>query len=160
MIERFENDEDRYLSWAEANPLGYILNVGKPDYKPRYPMVHAVRHALWTSKRESGTRGHYIKVCSGSLAELEHWAQENFRRPLSHCRCMLDAQPSAAWKTAVPVTDVTGVEIAFQGDSASVDAPNEGRYLMDAEEPLRRFPGAQPIEGTREVHDLPENPAE
>jgi hypothetical protein len=107
VVERFENEEDRYLSWAEANPLGYVLNVDKSDDKPRYPMVHAVRHALWTSKRESYTRGDYIKVCSGSLKELEHWAQENYRRPLSHCRCMLHAQPSAGRKTTVAVPDMT-----------------------------------------------------
>ena len=95
VIERFENDEDKYLSWAEANPFGYILNVVKTDYNS-YPTVHAVRHALWTSKRESYIRADYIKVCSGSLEELEHWAQGNYGGRLSHCRCTLQAQPSAS----------------------------------------------------------------
>ena len=33
VVERFENDEDKYLCWAEANPLGYTVNgaVMRPD---------------------------------------------------------------------------------------------------------------------------------
>ena len=95
VVERFENEDDSYLSWAEANPLGYILNVVKTDGDSRYPTVHAVRHALWTSKRESYIRADYIKVCSGSLEELEQWAQGNYGGRLSHCRCTLQAQASA-----------------------------------------------------------------
>jgi len=103
VVERFDNDETKYLSWAEANPLGYILNVVKTDYDS-YPTVHAVRHALWTSKRDSYTRADYIKVCSGSLEELEHWAQGNYGRRLSHCRCTLQAQASAIEKRRDIVT--------------------------------------------------------
>ena len=95
MVERFDDDEDKYLSWAEANPLGYVANVVKTDRTALFPMVHAVRHALWTSKRESYTRADYIKVCSGNLHELERWAQGNYGRPLSHCRGTLQAEPSA-----------------------------------------------------------------
>jgi hypothetical protein len=128
VVERFENDEDRYLSWAGANPLGYILNVDKTDHPPRYPMVHAVRHALWTSTRESYTRGDYIKVCSESLEELEHWVQRNYGRQLSHCRCTLQAQPSAGRKTAVAIPDMTGVDIAHPAqDAVSADATGERR---------------------------------
>ena len=46
VVERFENDDDKYLSWAEANPLGYILNVVKTDHNAPYPTVHAVRQAM------------------------------------------------------------------------------------------------------------------
>ena len=128
VVERFENDEDSYLTWAEANPLGYILNVEKTDYKSRYPMVHAVRHALWASKRESFTRGDYIKVCSGSLEELEQWAQGNYGRQLTHCRCTLHVQPTAGRKTAVAIPDMTGVEIAHPtSDAVSADATGERR---------------------------------
>ena len=63
VVERFDNDETKYLSWAEANPLGYIVNVVKTDGPPLFPTVHAVRHALWTSKRESYARADNIKIC-------------------------------------------------------------------------------------------------
>lgn len=123
MVERFENDEDRYLSWAEAHPFGYIMNMGKTDDKPRHPMVHAVRHALWTSNRDSSTRSDYVRVCSESLEELEHWVRENYGRSLSHCRCMLPAQPPTGRKAAVTIPDMTGVEPAIQRDSGPADAP-------------------------------------
>lgn len=117
MVERFDNDEDGYLSWAEANPLGYILNVGKADHKPRYPMVHAVRHAVWTSKRDTYSRGDYIKVCSGSLEELESWAQSNYGRRLAHCRCMLIAHPSGARTTTLSVPNIAGVGTANERET-------------------------------------------
>jgi hypothetical protein len=34
------------------------------------------------------------------------------------------------------------------------------RYRMTAEDAQQRFPGAQPVEGSREVHNLPEGPHE
>ena len=105
MVERFDNDENGYLSWAKANPLGYILNVVKTDGPPLFPTVHAVRHALWTSKRESYARADYIKICSGSLEELERWAQGNYGQRLSHCRCTLQAHPSASEERPDIATD-------------------------------------------------------
>jgi hypothetical protein len=124
-VERFENDEGGYLSWAEANPFGYVLNLGRTEHKSRYPVVHAVHHALWTSQREGSTRSDYIKVCSESLEKLEDWARDNYGRRLAHCRCMLHAQPSVGRKAAVAVPDMIGAEIAIQCDSASVDAHTE-----------------------------------
>jgi len=121
VVERFENDDDKYLSWAEANPLGYILNVVKTDHNAPYPTVHAVRHALWTSKRESYVRADYIKVCSESLDELEHWAQGNYGRRLSHCRCTLQAQPSAS----------------SEGRDTATDFPTERQLRPEEEPPLR-----------------------
>ena len=121
VVERFDNDETKYLSWAEANPLGYILNVVKMHCAPPFPTVHAVRHALWTSKRESYARADYIKICSESLEELERWAQGNYGRRLSHCRCTLQAQPSASEERR----DIT------------IDFATERQLRTEVEPPLR-----------------------
>jgi len=121
VVERFDNDETKYLSWAEANPLGYILNVVKMHCAPPFPTVHAVRHALWTSKRESYARADYIKICSESLEELERWAQGNYGRGLSHCRCTLQAQPSAS----------------SEGRDTATDFPTERQLRPEEEPPLR-----------------------
>ena len=144
VVERFENDDQgSYLCWAEAHPFGYIVNLAKREFKPRHPVVHSVRHALWTSQRETHTRSDYIKVCAGSLEELESWAQLRYRRPLAHCRFMLQAHPFCTPKPAVGVSDT------LNPSSSAIQLRwmplIEGSTLMRRSHICRLCPGPVPL---------------
>jgi hypothetical protein len=90
MIEQFENDESDYLSWVQANPSGYVVNVDVPHHTPQYPMVHLASHkAVSSPTRSNYTTGRYIKFCSVNLEALERWAKDKYGRPLTRCAvCM------------------------------------------------------------------------
>jgi putative restriction endonuclease len=87
MIEEFRNDESGYLTWVHSNPRGFVVNIDDPNLTQNYPMVHAATHKVVSSgTRENYTTGRYFKVCSESLAELETWSVQHYRRPLVRCQ--------------------------------------------------------------------------
>jgi hypothetical protein len=90
MIQRFQNDEDAYLRWVQANPDGYVVNVDEPRSFPQYPMVHRASHKVMsTPARTNYTTGDFIKICSMDLNALEQWSQEKYGRSLTRCAgCM------------------------------------------------------------------------
>lgn len=92
ILREFRNDETGYLSWAAANPNGFIVNVDEPATSPLYPMVHRATHrAVTTPVKTNYTTGKYFKVCSNNMEELERWARRERGRSLTLCSiCMKD----------------------------------------------------------------------
>ena len=92
ILTEFRNDETGYLSWAAANPNGFIANVDEPATSPLYPMVHRATHRAVTSPVKTNyTTGKYFKVCSNNMEDLERWARRERGRSLTLCSiCMKD----------------------------------------------------------------------
>ena len=66
MIEQFANDEAAYLSWVQANPDGYVVNVDEPVSFPHYPMVHRASHTVISTPARTGyTTGAYYDLLHG-----------------------------------------------------------------------------------------------
>ena len=90
MVVLFDNDENEYLKWVQANPGGFIANIDRTERMRQYPMVHLATHAALSSPKIGNfTTGDYIKVCSTDLEALERFAARYFRRGLTRCgQCM------------------------------------------------------------------------
>ena len=85
----FSHDEAGYARWLTGHASGYVLNC---DHVPnqRYLVLH---RASCSSISGTPSRGDtwtvaYAKVCAGSLAALDVWAQERTGARPSRCgRC-------------------------------------------------------------------------
>lgn len=87
----FDNADADYVRWLEAHPDGYVLNTYRKPH-PDYLILHrvscksisrtAATPIAWTS-------GDYIKVCSGSIPDLEAWCRVvtgKVSQPCGQCR--------------------------------------------------------------------------
>lgn len=90
MVLLFDNDEAAYLRWVNENPDGFVVNIDRGEQMPMYPMVHSAKHRSVSSASIGNfTTGEYVKYCCTNLAELEAFAERQFRLPLNRCRqCM------------------------------------------------------------------------
>jgi hypothetical protein len=83
----YEDDDPGYLAWVEGHPHGVVVNTyRKPD--PRYLILHRATCGTITGKPARGDRwttGAFIKVCSESRPDLEHWARQNTGGSLHPC---------------------------------------------------------------------------
>lgn len=83
----FQDDDDGYLKWLEANPSGYILNARiNPD--PGYLVLHKAHcKAISTygdmAKPGGFTERAYIKVCSTNMRSIVDWIKRNGREDRS-----------------------------------------------------------------------------
>ena len=86
MIAVFDKSEDEYIAWVLANQAGFVANIDRELSVPQYPMVHKASHKLmWSPKIGNFTTGDYTKFCSTSLKEIEQYAKQKYRRPLTYC---------------------------------------------------------------------------
>jgi hypothetical protein len=85
-VEEFRDNDDGYLNWVAANPGGFVINIQR-GLNPSDARLH--RSACYTisgrKQRPGGWTGPYIKLCSTDLAELERWASEHARGPITPC---------------------------------------------------------------------------
>jgi len=90
MVSVFDYDDESYLEWIGANQGGFVANVDRNRNVPQYPMAHLATHRLMSSAKIGNfTTGDYIKFCSTSLTELEHYARSKYGRSLTQCSvCM------------------------------------------------------------------------
>ena len=85
----FNNDEKGYLTWIEANPKGFVINVGKlPGGIPDPYMLHrATRSFISSNKIKNYTTTSYMKICSLDKQELLSWARDyRAMRECSYCK--------------------------------------------------------------------------
>jgi len=116
----FRGDDAGYVSWLEAHPAGFLVNIHKSYNLESARLHHA---SCYTLRNQRGTlTDPYIKVCADQLAELEAWAMTAVRAAIQSCGSCR-ARPRAA-HVAVMVTASTA--------AGSVDA---GRYLLRPTEP-------------------------
>jgi hypothetical protein len=75
-VARFEHDDDGYLRWLSANPLGYVLNTHlRPT--PDYLILHRAGCASINRPLAGGQRWTtaYGKTCAIDTAALSAWAR-------------------------------------------------------------------------------------
>jgi hypothetical protein len=72
----FDNDEEGYLQWVNANPLGFVINASKQPGD--YGMLHkATCPFISTRQRTNYTTTTYMKICSVHRQELIFWGDKN-----------------------------------------------------------------------------------
>jgi hypothetical protein len=69
-IEEFRDRDSDYLGWVAAHPDGYVINIGRS--RRGYARLHRATCGTITSRPP--LTDPYIKVCSGTLMELDRWA--------------------------------------------------------------------------------------
>jgi len=76
---------DRYRTWCEQNPHGYILNVrggGAP------PMLHRTKCShVFPARPEYGDFTKKPKVCSTDRREVEGWSSQHGHAPVLCSSC-------------------------------------------------------------------------
>jgi hypothetical protein len=83
----FEEDDAGYLTWIDGHQRGFVVNTFRqPD--PQYLVLHrascgTIRGTPACGKR--WTTGDYIKACSETRADLDHWARQNVGGELHPC---------------------------------------------------------------------------
>ena len=82
----FENDDDGYLRWVDANPDGFVINASKSPTPSSYCKLHAAScNSITTPKRTNYTTNQYIKVCSLDKQSLIDWGTR-YSRNFSLCQ--------------------------------------------------------------------------
>ena len=84
-VEKFVDDDQRYLKWVADNPDGYVLNVLR-SLNANLAKLH--KATCWTISRTGGGpwTGEYIKVGSTSLAELRGWTKQQVGPDIPDCK--------------------------------------------------------------------------
>jgi hypothetical protein len=86
VIEIPKYDRD-YLRWLAEHRNGYVVNCYKPP-KPTYLMLHiATCYTIngTPARGKTWVEGGFDKMCSESVVELRHWAENTVGGPLHPC---------------------------------------------------------------------------
>jgi hypothetical protein len=71
----FSDDDEAYLSWAAANPRGYVINLRR-RFDPTYVVLHRancpsiLRYPRMETRPGGFTARDYTKLCGNSETEL------------------------------------------------------------------------------------------
>ncbi|HTZ14452.1 MAG TPA: hypothetical protein VMC78_12685 [Mycobacterium sp.] len=116
----FRGNDAGYVSWLEAHPAGFVINIHK-SYNLGSARFHDA--SCYTLHNQRGTlTDPYIKVCADQLVELEAWEITALRGAIQPCGSC-QARPRATH------TRVIGAA------SAAAGAAPAGRYLVPPPEP-------------------------
>ena len=82
----FRDDDAGYLTWLATHPTGYVINIAR-GYSPTASRLHRAgcRTINGRNPHDGAWTGPYVKVCAEQLADLEQWAADNVREPISPC---------------------------------------------------------------------------
>jgi Family of unknown function (DUF6308) len=72
-IEHFEDDDQGFFAWLEANPVGYVVNAERKP-KPNYLVLHRPSCPHFKSSSQLNWTKDYVKFCSSNRTDLEEWA--------------------------------------------------------------------------------------
>lgn len=82
----FRDDDTAYLAWLAAHRNGYVINIARNHNATQARLHHAsCRTISGQNPHGRAWTGPYVKVCAEYLAELEQWAKEIARQPISPC---------------------------------------------------------------------------
>lgn len=81
---QFKNDDCGYLSWLEANPAGFVLNVDTAG--PGSHRTHSARCRYLYPPRLDRRHTTYRKAVSRDLETLETWGNRN--GVATRCSCL------------------------------------------------------------------------
>jgi hypothetical protein len=73
----FDNDEQGYLRWVEANPHGFVINAPKSGSGFPYMLHKATCGSITTSKQTNYTTTDFKKICSLNREELVVWGDND-----------------------------------------------------------------------------------
>ena len=76
----FEPDDEKYLSWLNEHPDGFILTSSKSLYPP-HTVIHRsscdkIKKLKGNAKPGGFTERDYIKVYATSVSVLENWVRQ------------------------------------------------------------------------------------
>jgi hypothetical protein len=73
-MQTFENDDEGYLKWVDANPTGFVINAERRQYGEAPYMLHRANCTFITTReRTNYTTTTYKKICSLDKQELIAW---------------------------------------------------------------------------------------
>ena len=82
----YRDDDEGYRDWLNKNPDGYVINIQR-SHNPTDAHLHDAD--CWTLidqlDRDVSLSGSYVKVCCGSLTEVEEWAAKNVGESIQPC---------------------------------------------------------------------------
>ena len=81
----FQDDDEGFFDWLDANPDGYFVNTER-NPKPTYLVLHASPCPHIDRKPSLNWTKDYVKICSLSRADLEGWAADAVRGEVTLCR--------------------------------------------------------------------------
>jgi len=87
----FIDDDNGYLAWLDGHRDGFVINCER-DPKPNYVILHRASCGTITGTPSRGVRWtkDFRKVCAGSAAELDDWAEDAIGGRPSRCgRCAI-----------------------------------------------------------------------
>ena len=80
----FEDDDDGFRRWVEANPNGYVVNSYRSP-TAGYLKLHRVSCSHLKLDSASNLTADYMKTCSNSLKTIKTWAKERLDAELQPC---------------------------------------------------------------------------
>ncbi len=84
----FQDDDPGYREWIAAHPSGYVVNTQRGLGGRDGTRIH--KASCFTLGPGSGggvLQTAYVKICSRSPAELDHWARSGLGGGLRALRC-------------------------------------------------------------------------
>jgi len=132
-IEEFRDRDAEYLGWVAAHPDGYVINIGRS--RRGYARLHRATCGTITSRPP--LTGPYIKICSGTLAELDRWALSRTGAVAERCRTcrpLSDAapgqQPGPTQLAASAEADCAASPGTPAGQEWEIEGPGEDRQQV------------------------------
>jgi len=91
-MHEFSDDDDAYICWLKAHPVGYVLNVQR-NPGASYAVLHRAACQTIARPRDDGayTARGYRKVAAGTVDELRRYtrslgrADGSFSSACGHC---------------------------------------------------------------------------
>jgi len=156
-IEEFRDRDSDYLGWVAAHPDGYVINIGRS--RRGYARVHRATCGTITSRPP--LTDPYIKVCSGTLMELDRWALSRtgaVAERCGTCQPLRDApcgqQPGPTQPAASAQADGAASSGTPAGQEWEIDGPGDDRqqvWLWDT----RYIPYERLTPGQHAARDAP-----
>jgi hypothetical protein len=82
----FENDDEGYRRWLEANQEGFVINRDSNRPRPFLRLHQAPCGSIRSEKIGNYTTTRFVKDCSLDKRELEIWARERFGIDVRRCK--------------------------------------------------------------------------
>lgn len=86
---RFVDSDERFLTWAQDHPKGFVLNIER-SLNPNGSFIHRAdcKNLIDERKVPAGRTTSWIKICSDNEQDLLAWARVEVNTVPSTCsRC-------------------------------------------------------------------------
>jgi hypothetical protein len=101
----FIGEDEAYLHWLDNNQSGFVVNTYRRPSSSYLVLHRATCPHVSTAARTNWTTKQYIKICSGSLRQLQDWAENELGGSLRRCTfCSLKSNRQPLPPIAEPAT--------------------------------------------------------